>query len=87
MNAFWTPLQFERARALRWYRRQWAACTAADQWRHEYLVYQLRGLGLSEREVGRYVERAINRTRPWRMTDAALGAALRRALRSRAKVG
>jgi hypothetical protein len=85
MTPFWTPLQLERARALRWYRRLWAACSVDDQWRHECWVYQLRGMGLPEREVGRYVESALNRMRPWRFTDAALGSALRLALRDRGR--
>ncbi len=86
MTPFWTPLQLERARALRWYRRLWAACPPDEQWRNECWVYRLRGMGLSEKEVGRCVETTLNRTRPWRMRDAALGKALRQILRDRARV-
>ena len=86
MTPFWTPLQLERARALRWYRRLWAACPPDEQWRNECWVYRLRGMGLPEREVGRCVEDTLNRTRPWRMRDAVLGKALRQVLRDRARV-
>ena len=88
MNAppcFWTPLQLERVRALRRYRRLWARCPADEQWRHECGVYRLRGMGLPEKEVGRCVEEILNRSRPWRMSDGALGRALLRTLRIRAK--
>lgn len=87
MSTFWTQTQLERARALRWYRRLWAACPAAEQWRHECRVYRLRGMGLPEKEVGRVVEEALNRSRPWRMTDRELGAALNARYRGQRRGG
>lgn len=87
MNVFWTQIQLERTRALRWYRRLWAACSEAEQWRHECLVYQLRGMGLPEKEVGRVVEEALKRSRPWRMNDRELGVALNAHYRGKRRGG
>jgi hypothetical protein len=72
----WTSQRIAQAKALRWYQQQWKKCIPAEQRRLEWLVYALRGRGVPEREVRRAVEGVLERLRPWRMSDAKLGAML-----------
>lgn len=75
---FWTLERIAKSQAMRDYSRQWAACSELEQWRLRGYVHQLRGQGLSEKEIGRSIETMLNHMRPWRMTDAQLGRALRK---------
>lgn len=72
----WTSERIDQAKALRQYKWQCDKCTEAQQRRLEWLVYSLRGRGLPEHEVRRVIEGALERLRPWRMSDSKLGAAL-----------
>lgn len=72
----WTSERIEQSKSLRRYQQLWDICTQPRQRQLEWWVYSLRGRGLPEREVRRAVEGALERLRPWRMSDAKLAAAL-----------
>lgn len=71
-NPFWTMERIARARAMRSYRAQLNGLDLHNQWRIECVIYCLRGDGLDEGAVGEMVAAALNRSRPWRMSDSEL---------------
>ena len=71
-NPFWTTERMARTRAMRSYRAQLNGLDLHEQWRIESVIYCLRGDGLDEGAVGKMVAAALNRSRPWRMSDSEL---------------
>ena len=71
-KSFWTAERLARARAMRVYRAQITGLDAHVRWSIECMIYSLRGDRLEEGVVGSMVAAALNRSRPWRMSDAEL---------------